>query len=111
MATRSLAAGLGLRWGDGVLNFEGRNHAFRIKGLGVGEIGAAIANSLGDVSNLERLDQFAGSYVAVEAAATAGTGAGVLKMRNEHGVVITLKASERGVRLALGTQALHITLQ
>jgi len=111
MASRSLAAGLGLRWGAGVLNFEGRDHGFEMRGLSLFDVGAAAADAMGNVRGLERLEDFEGRYVAVEAAAAAVRGAGVVTMRNEHGVVITLRSSQRGARLALGTQALRISLQ
>ncbi|MBW2279410.1 MAG: DUF1134 domain-containing protein [Deltaproteobacteria bacterium] len=111
MESRTLAAGLGLRWGQGVLNFEGRNHGFEVRGLSLLDVGAAASDGIGSVTGLERLEDFEGRYVAVEAAAVAVRGAGVVTMRNEHGVVITLRSSQRGARLALGTQALSLSLQ
>lgn len=110
METRSIAAGIGLNWGEGILSFEGQRHAFSVKGLSLVDLGFARLISEGAVSNLEDLSQFEGYYAAVEAGAAAGVGASVLTMRNEHGVVIQLSSGVEGVALALGPQGFRITL-
>ncbi len=38
---RTIAAGLGLSWGGGTIKFDGEDHAFSVKGLSVGELGAS----------------------------------------------------------------------
>ena len=63
------------------------------------------------MQNLSRIEDFEGTYVAFEAGAAAGSGAAALKMRNQHGVVITLESRVRGVQLTLAGQALDITLE
>lgn len=108
--SRSVAAGLGISWGDGTLLFEGRRHPFSVKGVSLGDLGTSLMNAEGRVENLERLSDFAGSYVAVEARAAAGVGAGALTMRNEHGVVITLTSRLEGVQLTLGAEGFRIAL-
>ena len=110
VASTSIAAGIGLSWGEGILSFEGQRHAFSVKGLSIGDLGVAKLVSEGAVSNLDDLADFEGSYVAVEAGAAAGVGASVLSMRNENGVVISLKSDIEGVQLALGAEGLQITL-
>jgi hypothetical protein len=110
LTSTSIAAGIGLSWGEGVLTFEGQRHAFSVKGLSLVDLGFAKLISEGAVSNLEALADFEGIYVAVEAGAAAGVGAAVLTMRNEHGVVIDLKSDIEGVALAFGPEGLRITL-
>lgn len=110
MESTSIAAGIGLSWGEGILSFEGQRHAFSVKGMSLIDVGVAKQISEGAVSNLTSLSDFAGRYVAVEAGAAAGVGASVLSMRNQHGVVIELTSDVEGVQLSLGPQGLDITL-
>ena len=110
MESTSIAAGIGLSWGEGVLTFEGQRHAFSVKGLSLIDLGVAKLISEGAVSNLEELSDFEGHYAAIEAGAAAGVGASVLSMRNEHGVVIHLRSDVEGVALALGPEGFRITL-
>lgn len=110
MESTSIAAGIGLSWGQGVLTFEGTRHAFSVKGMSLVDLGVAKLISEGAVEGLEELSDFEGHYVAVEAGAAAGVGASVLRMRNEHGVVIQLRSDVEGVALALGPEGFRITL-
>jgi hypothetical protein len=106
----AVAAGIGLSWGDGTLLFEGERHAFSVNGVSLGDIGAAKAVASGRVQNLDKLSDFAGTYVAVEAGAAAGKGVSGLSMRNENGVVITLSSAQKGARLTLGAEGFRIAL-
>jgi outer membrane immunogenic protein len=110
LETTSIAAGIGVSWGDGTLTFQGRDYDFELKGISLIDLGASSSVSVGDVQNLENLADFEGTYVALEAAGAAGSGASAVTMRNENGVVITLNSELRGVQLALATQGLRITL-
>ena len=110
MQSTSVAAGIGLSWGQGVLTFEGRRHAFSVKGMSLVDLGVSKLIAEGAVSNLEQLSDFEGHYAAVGAAAAVGTGASVFRMRNEHGVVIELRSDVEGVALALGPEGFRITL-
>lgn len=106
----SIGAGIGISWGKGSLSFEGNSYAFSVKGLSVGDVGAAKMIAEGQVANLERLSDFAGTYVAVEAGATAGKGVGTTTMMNENGVSITLASKSEGLGLTLGAQGFSISL-
>ena len=110
LETTAIGAGIGLSWGEGWLSFEGQRHDFSVKSLSLGDLGAAKFISDGTVSNLERLDDFAGTYVAVDAAAAAGVGAAAASMRNEHGVVISLRSDVAGFQLSLGAEGVRIEL-
>lgn len=108
---RSVGAGLGLSWGQGTIYWEGQEHAFSVKGLRVGDVGLAKMIGEGYVQNLESLEDFAGTYVAVGAGATAGKGGAAVTMRNENGVVISLRSQAEGVALNLGAEGFQIELQ
>jgi hypothetical protein len=64
----------------------------------------------GYVQNLEELDSFAGTYVAVGAGATAGKGGSAVTMRNENGVVLSLLSQTEGVAVNLGAEGFQIQL-
>jgi hypothetical protein len=109
--SRVLAAGVGFHWGGGTLSFEGRQHAFRVTGVSLLDVGVARLIGEGEVQNLERLSDFEGRYVAVEAAAAAGKGVSRRVLRNEHGVVIHLASDLTGVGLTLGAQGFQVALE
>ena len=111
LQARAIAAGIGARIGDGTLLVDGEAHPFSLRGISLGEFGAADVTALGPVQNLDRIEDFAGTYVAVEAGVAAGNGIGMITMRNEHGVVITLESDVDGVSLALAGAAVSITLE
>ena len=106
----SIGAGIGISWGHGTLSFEGNSYAFSVKGISVGDVGAAKILAEGRVENMESLADFAGTYVAVEAGASAGTGASALTMMNEHGVTINLASTREGFGLTLGAQGFAVAL-
>ncbi len=108
---KSVGAGLGLSWGEGTIYWEGQEHAFSVKGLRVGDVGLAKMVGEGHVQNLASLEDFAGTYVAVGAGATAGKGASAVTMRNENGVVISLRSQSEGVALNLGAEGFQVELQ
>ena len=111
MESRSIAAGVGVTWGDGKLTFKGKDHAFTINGLSVVDWGISRASAVGDVYNLTDVAKFAGTYVAAEAGFTLAGGMGGITMRNSEGVVINVRSTSRGASLTLGTSGLSITMK
>jgi len=111
LARTSVAAGIGISWGEGVLSFEGTRHEFSVRGLSLLDVGASAIDGMGEVSNLERIEDFEGTYMAVEAAAAAGVGSSIARMRNEHGVVIRLASHLTGAAVTLGAQGFEIKLR
>ena len=106
----SIGAGIGISWGHGSLSFEGNSYAFSLKGLSVGDVGAAKILAEGRVENMENLADFAGTYVAIEAGGAAGKGGSAVTMMNEHGVTINLASTREGFGLTLGAQGFAIAL-
>ncbi|HEY7319795.1 MAG TPA: EipA family protein [Candidatus Binatia bacterium] len=109
--SRSIAAGVGVTWGDGKLTFKGKEYPFSIDGLTLVDWGIARVNATGDVYNLTDPAKLAGTYVAAEAGLTLAGGVGGMVLRNQDGVVLHLRSTSRGARLSLGTSGLRITMK
>ena len=106
----AVAAGVGFSWGKGTLTYAGKRYPVKVDGLSVGEVGVTRATATGKVSNLKRLSDFPGTYVAVGAGATAAGGGDVTVMRNQNGVVIEMTSTTQGASLKLGIDGLRLAL-
>ena len=109
--SRSIAVGIGVSWGDGKLNFQGKEIPFSIDGLTLVDFGIAKASATGEVYNLTDLSKFAGTYVAAEAGFALAGGVGGMVLRNQNGVVMHLHSVSTGARLQLGTSGLNVKLK
>ena len=109
--SRSIAAGIGVTWGDGKLNFKGKDLPFSIDGLTLVDFGISKASASGEVYNLTDVSKFDGTYVAAEAGFALAGGVGGMVLRNQNGVVIHLHSVTRGAKLQLGTSGLTIKLK
>jgi hypothetical protein len=82
-----------------------------VGGAGIGGFGASTIDATGDVYNLTNVAQFPGTYAEGRYGFALGrTSAGDLWMKNEHGVVIHLKAERTGLMLSLGGSAVQISM-
>jgi hypothetical protein len=111
IATTSVAVGVGVHWGNGILTARGQRYPFAVQGLEVGGVGVSRVQAIGQVYHLGQVGDFAGTYVAVGADAAIGGGAGILTMRNQHGVVINLQSVQQGIKLTAGVEGITITLK
>jgi hypothetical protein len=111
IATTSIAVGIGVHWGNGVLTTYGHRYTFAVQGLEVGGVGVSRVQAVGQVYHLRKVEDFAGTYAAVGADAAVGGGAGILTMRNQHGVVINLQSVQQGIKLTAGVEGITVTLQ
>ena len=109
--SRSIAAGIGVTWGDGKLSFKGKDYPFSIDGLSLVDWGISKASATGDVYNLNDIAQFGGNYVAAEAGFTLAGGVGGMVLRNQNGVIMHIRSTSRGARLQLGTSGLVIRMK
>jgi hypothetical protein len=107
----SLAAGVGWVWGEGKLEFKGKERPFKISGLSIVDAGVANISATGEVYNLKHLSDFGGKYTAASAGVAVGEGAGASYLKNEHGVVIKLLESSQGLRVNLAAQGVTIRLK
>jgi hypothetical protein len=96
---------------DGLLEFQGKDHAFSIGGLGVGGIGVQKVRAVGAVYNLTDVSKFPGTYVQARTGVTVGTGKNVMSLSNEHGVILELRASTRGAALSVGVDGLVVKMK
>jgi hypothetical protein len=110
LEAKQVAAGVGWAWGDGVLNYRGKQHRFKLSGLTAVGVGASRQDATGEVYNLKKLDDFEGTYTSVEASGAVGGGAGIATMRSVKGVRITLHAASQGVAAQAGPEGIKITL-
>ncbi len=111
LESRSIAAGIGVTWGDGHLTFKGKDYPFSVDGLTLVDWGISKASATGEVYNLTDVSKFAGTYVAAEAGLTLAGGLGGMVLRNSEGVVLHLHSVSRGARLQLGTSGLIIKMK
>ena|SRR6266536_1403617 len=111
LESTSIAAGIGVSWGDGKLTLKGKDYPFSVEGLSLVDWGISKANATGDVYNLTDTAKFAGTYVAAEAGLTLAGGMGGMVLRNQNGVIIHLRSVSQGAQLQLGTSGLIIKMK
>ena len=111
LKTTSVAAGIGVQWGDGTLTFNGLTYPFSVQGLELLGIGASQVTAEGTVYHLTKLSDFEGVYAAAEAGIAAGSGPATITMQNPNGVVLRIHAVQEGVKLTLAAQGIEIKLK
>ena len=111
LESTSIAAGIGVSWGDGKLTFKGKTYPFSIDGLSLVDWGISKAQATGEVYNLTDPAKLAGTYVAAEAGLTLAGGMGGMVLRNQDGVILHLRSVSQGARLQLGTSGLMIKMK
>ena len=107
----SVAAGVGVNWGHGMLTFKGKEYPISVTGLDVGDVGVTNVTASGNVYDLNRLSDFPGNYASIGAGATLGGGGTAVAMENQHGVRIDIVSTSQGVKLALATGGVNIQIQ
>lgn len=109
--SKAVAVGVGVSWGDGTLTYRGKQHKFSVEGLSVLDLGVSKVSATGEVNDLKKLEDFAGTYAAAGAGAAAGGGAGVVALTNQNGVKMKLQATGQGVRLTAAGAGITIKLK
>lgn len=107
----SVAAGIGVSWGKGVLTVDGVDHPFSVSGLSVADVGVSRVTATGWVYGLRKLEDFDGTYQGITLGVAVGGGSEVVAMRNENGVFIKMRASQQGLKLSLATQGTTLKLE
>jgi hypothetical protein len=110
LESKSIAAGVGVSWGDGMLMFQDKEHKFSVKGLSVVDLGVSKVTAKGDVYDLKKLSDFSGTYVAAQAGAVVAGGAGAVAMKNQHGVTMVLTGTGMGGQLTLAAKGVDVKL-
>lgn len=111
ITSKSVAVGVGVSWGRGTLDYNGVPHHFSTDGLSVLDLGISKITTQGEVFYLNNLADFGGNYVAAAAGIAVAGGVNDVIMKNEHGVVLRLRGTEKGVRLQAGAQGVTIKVQ
>jgi hypothetical protein len=107
----SIGVGLNIGWGNGIFTFQGQQFPISIQGLGLVGVGVSQVNAVGDVYNLKNAADVAGTYVGITGGiAIAGGPKGILA-QNQNGVVIDLRATQRGVSFNLGTNGFTVSMK
>jgi hypothetical protein len=100
------AADMGINWVQGVLNFQGKTHTFKMKGLKTSIPGVRNFVGTGDVYNLKAAPDLAGTYQNVnQTASTSVAGEKLLVVQNDKGVVIKIRVAKKrlvGVMRTIG---------
>jgi hypothetical protein len=107
----SVAVGVGVSSGSGVLRFKGQLYNFKISGLSVGNVGVANITAVGNVYNMNNVSQFPGNYAAAGAGIALVNGVAGLTMQNQSGAILNLSALQQGVQLNIGPQGFTIIMQ
>ena len=107
----SVAAGVGVQWGNGILTVKGKKYPFSLQGLQIVGVGYAKVRAVGTVYGLQQLRDFEGVYAAAEVGGAAGSGPATVTMRNPNGVTLALHAIQKGVKLTLAAEGVNIKLQ
>ncbi len=99
--------------GGGVLLFDDMSRSFKTSGLKLGGIGINKVHLIGDVYELNNIDDFAGVYATFEMGATLGKASkNSLWLKNSKGVKINLKSSSgTGASLSLSVEGFNISLK
>ncbi|MGO9849351.1 MAG: hypothetical protein ACLPKT_22920 [Methylocella sp.] len=98
-------AGAGFVWGRGEINYQGKNHAFRLSGLSIAKVCAASICAAGSVMYLRKLSDFSGNYLTSPDSGLA------TYLKNERGVVIQLRATDAGQRINVPVNAVRVRLK
>jgi len=111
MESMSIAAGIGVSWGDGKLTYKGKDYRFKVDGLSVAAVGISKISAVGDVYSLNNPSDLAGTYLAVGGGIALAGGVAGLTMKNQKGVLINLRSVQQGVELNLGPQGFSISMK
>ncbi len=111
LQSRTIAVGVGLTRGEGVLSFRGRRYPFEIRGITVADVGFSKLSGRGRVYNLTRVEDFTGTYAASTGEVTAGRGRAGQALVNSAGVQIRVDNITRGAELAGSADGIQVTLK
>src|SRR5688572_17087166 len=69
LESKSVALGVGVSWGDGILEYRGKTYPFTVRGLSVVDLGVSKITAKDEVVNLKKLSDFDGNYASAKAGA------------------------------------------
>lgn len=109
VAKAGFVAGVG--GGRGTLSFRHRIYPFTIRGLSLGvTAGASLNKYEGRADYINELSDFSGTYEVVGGGAALVGGVGVVQLKNNKGVIITLQGVKAGLEVSANITRMVITL-
>jgi hypothetical protein len=113
ITSRSVSPGIGLSWGDGVLNYKGQDYPFTFQAKGLFrdvDPNITATEMSGEVFNLRRPQLFNGTYHKVKADNAAVGGGSRASMKNSNGVTVNLVSTVEGRKFNLDRDGISIKL-
>jgi hypothetical protein len=107
----SVAAGVGISWGKGILTYQGKEYLVSVNGLSLGKVGITKVTASGEVYHLKSLQDFSGNYTSTNADITLAGGHSGITMKNQNGVKVVIHATSRGVDLTIGASGVDMKLK
>ena len=103
-------SGESIRWEKGAVTHGGKVTSFTVKGLDVGAAGFEQLVVVGEVYDLDRPEDLAGTYRRVLADVRRADDPHGTLLGNEHGVLLMLRSPEEGVAVAPGPDGMVVEL-
>ena len=107
----SVGVGVGISWGDGYLNFKGKDYHFSMSGFSLLDFGISKVSAKGEVYDLNKVSDLSGNYVGVKVALSLGGGVGGVRLQNQNGVILRMDFTQKGIKLALGPKGVTLKLK
>jgi hypothetical protein len=103
---------VGATAGSGTLTYKGKRYPLSIGGVSLGAtVGASKATLAGQVHNLRKVSDIAGTYAAAEAGYAVVGGRKTARLKNSNGVVLQLRGREVGLELSVDLSGMQISLR
>ena len=98
--------------GSGKLVYQGKTYPLNIGGVSLGAtIGVSKAELVGEVYNLKRAEDIAGTYTAAQAGFAVAGGNKVADLKNAKGVQIKVRGKQIGLALEADLSGLQMELK
>jgi hypothetical protein len=97
--------------GEGTLIFQGWQHTFEVKKMLVVNIGSGTVEIDGEVWNLEKVEDFAGTYHPIAADVKGGKGLSGIWAENEKGVRVNVRTKGQDLTIRLDPAGSVVTLK
>ncbi len=104
----SVAAGLGVAWGNGVLEYRGQQYPFTVTGLSIVDVGVSKLFARGEAHNLNSVEDFQGMFMAATAGASLGGGGAAGVMHNQSGVTMVWTGTNQGLSVSLAQSGMKV---
>ena len=103
---------VGVGGGSGILTYKGNGYPLSVGGISLGAtIGVSKAELVGNVFNLSRVEDIAGTYTAIGGSAVLGGGVSAAELQNSKGVTLKVQGKSIGLELSLDLSGLQIKLK